>query len=100
VGYKDRGQRKIYAWVQILDEHQQAATYSAVYAEWVLPDGSTQPAYEDFVGLDGTAFLELIGNIGKTQRGIYTLRILDVQLADHSFDAAGSVVLEASIYIK
>ncbi|MEJ2266125.1 MAG: hypothetical protein P8X95_21970 [Anaerolineales bacterium] len=96
LGYKDRGRRKIYAWAQILDEHQQAATYSAVYGEWVLPDGSTQPAYEDFVGLDGAAFFELTG---KLQRGTYTFRVIDVQLADHSFDAAGSV-LETRVYVK
>lgn len=99
-GYKDRGQRRIYAWAQILDEHQQAASYAAVYGEWVLPDGSTQPAYEDFVGGDGTAFFELIDNIGKSQRGTYTFRVLDVQLAGHTFDAAGSLVLEASVYVK
>lgn len=98
-GYKDRGVRRIYAWAQVLDEHRQAATYAAVYAEWILPDGSTQPAYEDFVGLDGTARFELIGNNGKSQRGTYTLRIIDVQLAGHTFDAAGSV-LEASVYVK
>jgi hypothetical protein len=95
-GRKDRGRRRIFAWAQILDEHQQAATYASVEAEWVLPDGTTQPAYEDFVGLDGTAFFELIG---KLQRGTYTFRIIDVQLADHSFDAAGSV-LEGSVYVK
>jgi hypothetical protein len=101
LGYKDRGVRRIYAWALILDEHQQGATGAAVYAEWVLPDGSTQPAYEDFVGLGGTttAFFELIGNIGKLERGIYTFRVIDVQLADHSFDAAGSVP-GASIYVK
>jgi len=96
-GSKDRGWRKIFAWAQILDEHQQAATYAAVYAEWVLPDGSTQPAYEDFVGLDGTARFELIG---KLQRGTYTFRVIDVRLAGHSFDAAGSIILEKSIYVK
>ncbi len=95
-GHKDRGWRKIYAWAQILDEHQQAATYASVFAEWVLPDGSIQPAHEDFVGIDGTAFFELIG---KLQRGTYTFRVIDVQLADHSFDAAGSV-LEARVYVK
>jgi hypothetical protein len=95
-GRKDRGRRRIYAWAQILDEHQQAATYAAVEAEWVLPDGTTQLAYEDFVGLDGTAFFDLIG---KLQRGTYTFRIKDVQLAGHSFDAAGSV-LEGSVYVK
>ena len=96
LGHKDRGWRKIYAWAQILDEHQQAATSAAVYAEWVLPDGSTQPANEDFVGIDGTAFFELIG---KLQRGTYTFRVIDVQLAGHSFDAAGSVI-EARVYVK
>jgi hypothetical protein len=99
-GYKDRGRRKINAWAQILDEHQRPATYAAVYAEWVLPDGSTRPAYEDFVGIDGTAFFQLIGKIGKLQRGTYTFRVIDVQLADHTFDAAGSVVLSASVYVK
>jgi len=98
-GSKDRGRRKIFAWAQILDEHQQAATYAAVYAEWVLPDGTTQPAFEDFVGLDGTARFELIGKVGKLQRGTYTFRVIDVQLAGHTFDAAGSV-LEDSIYVK
>lgn len=98
-GKKDRGRRKIFAWAQILNEHQQAATYAAVYAEWVLPDGTTQPAYEDFVGLDGTARFELIGKNGKTQRGTYTFRVIDVQLADHTFDAANSV-FEASVYVK
>jgi hypothetical protein len=53
--------RRVYAWAQILDEHHQAATDAAVYAEWVLPDGSTQPAYEDFVGINATAVFELIG---------------------------------------
>ena len=96
LGYKDRGLRRIYAWAQVLDEHQQAATGSAVYAEWVLPDGSTQPAYEDFVGIDGTAFFELIG---KLQRGTYTFRVTNVQLADHTYDATGSVP-GASIYVK
>jgi hypothetical protein len=96
LGYKDRGRRRIYAWAQILDEHQQAATYADVHAEWVLPDGSTQPAYEDLVGIDGTAFFELIG---KLQRGTYTFRIIDVHLAGHTFDAAGSV-LEARVYVK
>ncbi len=96
LGYRDRGRRKIYSWTQILDEHQQAAAYAAVYAEWVLPDGSTQPTYDDFVGVDGTAFFELMG---KLQRGTYTFRVLDVQLAGHSFDAAGSVQ-EARIYVR
>ena len=99
LGYKDRGQRKIYAWAQILDEHQQAATYAAVYGEWTLPDGSMVPAYEDFVGLDGTAFFELIGNTGNTQRGTYTFRVTDIQLSGYNFDAAGSVT-NASIYVK
>jgi hypothetical protein len=98
-GSRDHGRRRLYAWAQILDEHKQAATFSSVTAEWVLPDGTTQPAYEDFVGLDGTAFFELGGKIGKTQRGTYTFRVLDVQLAGYSFDAAGSL-LEASIYVK
>jgi len=96
-GSKDRGWRKIFASSQTLDEHQQAATYAAVYSEWVLPDGTTQPAYEDFVGLDGTARFELIG---KLQRGTYTFRVIDVQLAGRTFDAAGSVVLEAQVYVK
>ena len=98
-GYRDRGVRRIYAWAQVLDEHQQGATGAQVYAEWVLPDGSTQPAYEDFVGLSGTAFFELNYNIGKSQRGTYTIRITDVQLAGHTFDAVGSV-LKASVYVK
>lgn len=42
---------------------QQTATGAAVYAEWVLPDGSTQPAYEDSVGINGTAFFDLIGKL-------------------------------------
>lgn len=96
LGYRERGLRRLYAWAQVLDEHQQAATGAAVYAEWVLPDGSTQPAYEDFVGPDGTAFFELIG---KLQRGTYTFRVIDVQLVDHTFDAAGSVP-SASVYVK
>jgi len=95
-GSKYRGWRRIFAWAQILEEHQQAATYAAVYAEWVLPDGTTQPAYENFVGLDGTARFELIG---KLQRGTYIFRVIDVQLSGHTFDAAGSV-LEASVYVK
>lgn len=99
VGYQDRGRRRIFGWVLILDEHQQAATYASVEAEWLLPDGSTQPAFEDFVGLDGTAFFELIGKPGKSSRGIYTLRILNVHLDGHAFDAADSV-LEAEIYLK
>jgi hypothetical protein len=37
--------------------------------------------------------------IGKLQRGTYTFRVIDVQLAGHSFDAAGSV-LEARVYVK
>jgi len=98
-GSKDRGRRKIFAWAQILDEHQEAATYAAVYGEWELPDGSTQPAYEDFVGLDGTARFELIGKVGKLGRGTYTFRVIDVQLAGHTFDAAGSL-LENSLYVK
>ena len=99
-GGKDRGVKRIYAWALILDEHQQAATSASVYGEWVLPDGSTRPAYEDFVGLDGTARFYLVGNLnGRTYRGIYTFRITDVQLAGHSFDADGSVT-EASVYVK
>jgi hypothetical protein len=99
-GVKDRGVKRIYAWALILDEYQQAAVSSSVSGEWVLPDGSTQPAYEDFVGLDGTAFIDLVGKFnGRTYRGIYTFRITDVQLADHSFDAADSVT-EANVYIR
>lgn len=96
LGYRDHGLRKINAWAQILDEHQQSAVYASVYGEWVLPDGSTQPAYEDFVGINGTAFFQLIG---KLQRGTYTFRVIDVQLAGHTFDAAGSVP-SASVYVK
>ena len=96
LGYRDRGVRRVYAWAQILDEHQQAATDAAVYAEWVLPDGSPQPAYEDFVGINSTAFFELIG---KLQRGTYTFRVINVQLVGDSFDAASSV-LEARVYVK
>jgi len=98
-GGKDRGRIRIYAWAQVLDGYQQAATYSAVYAEWVLPDGSTQPVYEDFVGLSGTAFFEMVGRVGHLPRGTYTLRIITVDLADHTFDAANSL-LEATIYVK
>lgn len=96
LGYRDHGLRKINAWAQILDEHQQAATSATVYGEWVLPDGSTRSAFEDFVGINGTAFFQLIG---KLQRGTYTFRVIDVQLAGHTFDAAGSVP-GASVYVK
>lgn len=99
-GVNDRGVKRIYAWALILDEYQQAATSASVYGEWVLADGSTRPAYEDFVGLDGTAFFDLVGKLnGRTYRGTYTFRITDVQLAGHSFDADGSVT-EASVYVK
>ena len=94
--YKERGRRYINAWAEILDGYQQAATYATVDAIWVLPDGSTQPAYEDLVGLDGTASFQLIG---KLRRGTYELRIIDVQLADHEFDRSASV-LRASVYFK
>lgn len=94
--YKERGRRYINAWAEILDGYQQAATYATVDAVWVLPDGSTEPAYEDFVGLDGTAFFQLTG---KLRRGTYELRIIDVQLAGHEFNEAASV-LGATVYFK
>ncbi len=94
--YKERGRRYINAWAEILDGYQRPATYATVEAVWVLPDGSTQPAYEDLVGLDGTAVFHLNG---KLRRGTYELRIIDVQLANHTFDRAASV-LSASVYFK
>jgi hypothetical protein len=33
LGFRDRGVRRVYAWAQILDKHQQAATDAAVYAK-------------------------------------------------------------------
>ncbi|HZD24601.1 MAG TPA: hypothetical protein VE569_14550, partial [Acidimicrobiia bacterium] len=99
LGYRDGGRRRIYAWAQILDEHQQAALGATVYGEWVLPDGSTRPAYEDFVGIGGRAFFQLIGLQKGAYRGNYTFRVIDVQLAGHSFDSGGSV-LEATVYVK
>ncbi|HZD10887.1 MAG TPA: hypothetical protein VE553_06050 [Candidatus Binatia bacterium] len=95
-GYRERGRRHIYVWALILDEHLQAATLASVDAVWTLPDGSTRPAFEDLVGLDGTAFFELTG---KLSRGSYELRIVDVHLPDHTFNAEQSVLV-ASVYVK
>ena len=94
--YKERGRRYVNAYAEILDGYQQAATYATVEAVWILPDGSTEPAYEDLVGLDGTAHFQLIG---KLRRGTYQLRIIDVQLAGHEFSEADSV-LSGSVYFK
>lgn len=97
--YRDRGLRKINAWVEILDEHGRAATSATVDAIWKFPDGSTQPAFEDFVGINGVAFFQLIAPNGRSGRGIYELRIDNVALDGHTFDRADSD-LNAGVYIK
>jgi hypothetical protein len=96
---KDHGLHKVYAWAEILEEHNRAATSATVYATWIMPNGSTQPVVEDFVGVDGVAFFELIAPRGRAYRGIYTLRIDDIELDGYTFDLAGSV-LEGTVYIK
>lgn len=97
--YDDRGLHRISGWAMILDEHERAATGAAVYASWTLPDGSNRSAVEDFVGIDGVAYFELITKVGRSYRGIYELRIDDVSLADHTFDPADSVLI-VSVYLK
>lgn len=96
---KDRGIRKVYGWAEILDEHGRAATSASVDATWILPDGSTQPAVEDFVGVNGVAFFELFGPKGRSYRGAYTLRIDDVIYGDHTFSRADSI-LSGSVQVK
>lgn len=97
--YKDRGLRKIRGWAEILNEYERPATYATVYATWILPDGSTQPVVEDFVGLDAVAFFYLSAPSGRAYRGTYTLRIDDVQLDGYTFDPAGSV-LQGTVNVK
>lgn len=42
-GYKDRGQRKILGWAQILNEYDRAATYATVYAPGFHPTARPSP---------------------------------------------------------
>ncbi len=98
-GYKDGRLRKIRGWAEILNEYERAALGATVYATWILPDGSTQPVVEEFVGISGVAFFELFAPSGRAYRGTFRLRIDNVQLGEYTFDPAGSV-LESSIYIK
>jgi hypothetical protein len=96
---RDRGIRKLRAWVQILDEYGQPASGSFVNATWTLPDGSTQAVYDEFAGAAGVAFFEFHAPKGRSARGVYTLRIDDVMYEGHTFDAAGSILMD-SVYIK
>lgn len=96
---RDHGIRKLRAWALILDEHGRAATTSSVDATWLLPNGSTQSAFEDFVGVDGVAFFEMHAPKGRAYRGVYTLRIDNVLYDHHAFNADDSV-LTGSVYMK
>ena len=89
---KHRGQREITALVRVQNERQLAAVGATVSATWTLPDGSTQPAQGE-TSNSGYAHFQLSGRL---DRGLYVLTIDDVTLANHLFDAAGSV-LSASV---
>ena len=91
---KIKGQRKVIALVQVRDDRQLGAGEATVFAEWRLPDGSTL-AVEDLTSSGGFAYFEISNATKKT----YTLTVQDVQLADHRFDSANSV-LSASIRVK
>lgn len=96
---RDHGIRKVYGWALILDEYGRSATSASVDATWTLPDGSTQTAYEEFVGVDGVAFFEMHAPKGRAYRGLYTLKIDGVNYQDHAFDPTAGVVT-GSIYVK
>ena len=93
--YKDGRLRKVRGWAEILDEHELAATGATVYAPWKLPNGSTQPVVEDFVGVNGVAFFQLFAPSGRSYRGMYELRIDDVVLPMHTFYQAGSILIDS-----
>lgn len=92
---KGKGQREVRALVQVRNEREVAAVGAVVRATWTLPDGSTVAAQGE-TSSSGYAYFELASRLG---RGTYTLTVDDVVLADHSFNAAGSV-LSASIRVK
>lgn len=91
---KTRRQRHVTALVQVRDDRELAAVGATVFAVWILPDGSMQPV-ESVTSGSGYAYFE----VQSLRRGIYTLDVEDVQLAEHMFDAAHSV-LSASIKAK
>jgi hypothetical protein len=91
---KNKGKRRIRAFVGVRNETQLAAKGATVFARWTFPDGST-PAAESTTSLSGYAYLE----INDIPRGTYTLTVEDVVLADRRFDSANSV-LSASVKVK
>ena len=91
---KAKGQRKVIALVKVEDDRTLAASEAAVFATWILPDGTVLEV-EDLTSGSGYAYFEIRG----ASRGTHTLVIQDVILADHRFDA-GNSVLSASIKVK
>jgi hypothetical protein len=91
---KAKGRRQIRALVKVENETTLAAAGATVRATWKYPDGSAQPVV-DITSLSGYAYFEILW----AGRGRYTLRIDDVVLDGHRFDAQNSQ-LEATVTVK
>lgn len=91
---KYRGDRSVIAQVRVQDDLTFAAAGAQVFATWQLPDGSSL----DVVGTTSSAGVATF-QVERTSRGVYTIVIDDVVLADHMFDPEASV-LQASIKVR
>jgi len=91
---KIKGVRKVIALVRVQDELTYGAEGANVTAVWTLPDGRTMNV-EDLTSSTGYAYFE----IDHAERGLYSLNVTNVELADHRFDSENSV-LSASIKLK
>ena len=91
---KVKGQRQVFALVQVEDERTLAASDATVFATWTYPDGSTQ-AVQAITSGSGYAYFEIM----DARRGTNTLSVDDVTLDGFRFDRDNSV-LSASIKVK
>jgi hypothetical protein len=91
---KIKGVRKVIALVRVQDDRTFGAEGANVTADWTFPDGRTMTV-EDLTSSSGYAYFE----INRADRGLYTLTVTNVELADHRFDRENSV-LSATIQVK
>jgi len=91
---KYRGDRNVNAQVSVKDDLTFAAAGAQVFATWLLPDGSSQ----DVFGTTSSAGVVTF-QVERSIRGVYSIVINDVVLADHAFDAEASI-LKASIKVR
>jgi hypothetical protein len=91
---KNKGVRKVTAFVRVQDDRGLAASGATVTVSWIFPDGSSQAAV-DITSNSGSAYFEIV----DVSRGSFNLTVDNVVLDGYRFDRENST-LSASIKVK